>query len=401
MRKKINIEDKIWDFIDKHTYLVYFVLITVFSLIARIFLLKYTSGDYDMFLKPWFNELQTYGGLLGLSRNIGNYTPIYMTILAILTYLPFDSLITIKIVSLIFDYIGAVFVFKIVLELLKNKEYKHKIGLVIYGIYLFLPTILINSAYWAQCDSIYTSFVLISLYYLIKKRFTKGIVFWALAFSFKFQAIFIFPLYVLMYFSDRKIKFKNFLIIPLIVFLLSLPKAILSHNLLAGFDVYLNQSTTYKEYLTLNLPNAYSIYLKGIANNNPNLINTRFPDMGIIGIISTLIIFITIALLAYKKKIKFDQKAIIDFGLWSILLCTFFLPQMHERYMFMADVIGLLYLVLNKDKYYIPIAIEMISLNGYMYLLFSGFAINMSLLSIFYLVILIIYSKNMYSKYLK
>ena len=72
---------------------------------------------------------------------------------------------------------------------------------------------------------------------------------------------------------------------------------------------------------------------------------------------------------------------------------------MHERYLFMGDVIALLYFVINKKKYYVPIAIEMISLNGYMYLLFSGFAVNLSLLSIIYLIILVLYTKDMYMKY--
>lgn len=401
MKKKLDIENKVWNFIDNHLYLIYFIIITLLSLLVRYLLIKYNSGDYDMFLKPWFDELKMYGGLLGLSKNIGNYMPIYMTILAILTYLPFDSLISIKIVSIIFDYLGAIFVFKIVLELLKNKNNKEKIALVIYTLYLFIPTVILNSSYWAQSDSIYTSFVLISLYYLIKKDFKKSILFWSFAISFKFQAIFIFPIYVLVYFSDRKIKFKNFLIVPAIIFLLSLPKACISHNLLVGFEAYWNQANTYSQYITLNLPNFYSIFLRGYEANNPNLVTTPLKEMGTIGIIVTLVIFISIAFLVYKKKIKFDKKAIIDFALWSILLCNFFLPQMHDRYLFMADVIALIYWVLNKDKYYIPIAIEMISLNGYMYLLFGGGAINMSLLSIFYLVILIIYSKDMYAKYLK
>ena len=399
--KKLCIEDRIWNFIDEHTYFVYGFVITVLALVIRMLLVKYQSGDYDMFLKVWFDELKMYGGLSGLAQNIGNYTPIYMTILALLTYLPLSSLVSIKLVSILFDIIGGIYVYKIVKELLKDKKNSNKIALVIYGLYFVLPTVFLNSAYWSQSDGIYTAFILISLYYLIKNDFIKGIVFFSIALSFKFQAIFIFPLYILMYFNNRKLKFRYFLIIPMVIFVLSIPKVIYSGNLLSGFEVYLNQSGTYSDYLTLNLPNAYSIYSKGFDSSNPNLITTPFKEMGTIGIIVTMVIFITIALLVHKKKIKFDKKTIIDFGLWSILICTFFLPQMHERYLFMADVIGLLYFVIHKEKYYIPIIIELISLNGYMYLLFSGFAVNMSLLSVIFLCMLIFYSKDMYTRYLK
>ena len=400
MIQKKQRKDLIWNFIDNHIDLIYFILVTLFAITVRILLMKYNSGDYDMFLKPWFDTLKNYGGLPGLANDIGNYTPIYMTILAILTYIPIDSLITIKVVSIIFDFIGALTIKKIVLELLCDNKHKNKIALLIYSVCLFLPTIILNSSYWAQSDQIYTTFVLISLLFLIKKKYKLAILWWAVAFAFKFQAIFIFPLYVLMYIANRRIKIKYFLIIPITTFILSIPKVIYSHDLLAGFKVYYNQANTYQEYITLNFPNVYSIFLKGYDLNNPNLINTPFKEMGTIGIIIMLVILITLAYFVRIKKINFDKHAIIEFGLFSVLMTTFLLPQMHERYLFMGDVISLLYLVINKKQYYVPIIIEMISLNGYMYLLFAGFAINISILSIVFLILLILYTRNIIKKYL-
>ena len=395
-KKQSNI---IWNFIDNHTDIVFLIIITILALLARGLLIKYNSGDYDMFLKPWFNELKNYGGLGGLAYNIGNYTPIYMTVLAILTYIPVDSLVSIKIFSIIFDLIGALAIRAIVLELLHDKKYKEKIALLFYGIYLFIPTILINSSYWGQSDGIYTAFVLISIYYLIKKNFKLGIIFWSIALAFKFQAIFIFPLYVLMYISDHEnIKFRYFLYIPLIIFLFSIPKVIYSGDLLAGFKVYIDQAGTYSQYITLNFPNFYAIFLGG---SNSNLINTPFKDMSSIGIIITFVLLVVLAYFVHAKKIKFDKNAIIEFGLFSILLTTFFLPQMHERYLFMGDAIGILYLLVNMKKYYVPVMIEFISLNGYMYLLYAGFAINLSTLSIAFLVLLVLFTKDMYVKYFK
>ena len=398
-KKRFDLEGKIWEFVDNHTYFVFFALITFLAIVVRYLLIKYPSGDYDMFLKPWFDELKAYGGLAGLARDIGNYSPIYMTILACLTYFPVDSVISIKIVSIIFELIGGIFLIKIIYEIFKDKKSKETIALIVYGIYLFLPTVFLNSAFWAQSDAIYTCFVIISLYYLIKKRYLRGIIFWAIAFSFKFQAIFVFPLLVLIYFADRKIKFKYFLTIPATIFILSIPKVLFCGDILVGFKFYTNQVGTYSDYLTLNLPNIYSIYFKNEGYSN--LIQTPLKELGTIGVIFTLTLFIIIAFVVLKKKIKFDNKAIIEFALWSILICNFFLPQMHERYLFMADVIGIVYLFMNRKKFYIPLAIEMISLNGYMYLLFSGFAINLSYLSIFFFVILLIYTKDMYIKYFK
>ena len=171
MIQKKQRKDLIWNFIDNHIDLLYFILASLLALTVRILLIKYNSGDYDLFLKPWFDTLKNYRGLPGLAYDIGNYTPIYMTILAILTYIPIDSLITIKVVSIIFDFIGALTIKKIVLELLSDNKHKNKIALLIYSVCLFLPTIILNSSYWAQSDQIYTTFVLISLLFLIKKKY--------------------------------------------------------------------------------------------------------------------------------------------------------------------------------------------------------------------------------------
>ena len=402
MKKKESEKNNnvIWNFVDKHTDIIYFSLIVIIAIIIRIIILKQSSGDYDLFLKPWFEELKDSGGLPGLAKNIGNYSPPYMTILALLTYLPIDSLTSIKIVSIIFDFISAIAIMKIVEELLKDKEYKRKISMLLSGIYLFLPTVFLNSAHWAQCDQIYTSFILISILFLLKNDFKKGIIFWAIAFSFKLQAIFIFPLYVLMYISDHKnIKFSYFLLIPVVVFALSIPKVIYSHDLLVGFNTYFGQANSYSEYASLNFPNFYSIFLK--TNVNSNLISNPNQDFNSVGILITFFILITIAFFVYTKKIKFDKKAVIDFGLFSVLITTFFLPQMHERYLFVGDALGILYLVYNKEKYYIPITIELISLYGYMSFLFSLTPINISTMGIVFLIIIIIYTKNMINNYFK
>ena len=392
--------NKIWNFVDKHTDIIYFSLIVIIAIIIRIIILKQSSGDYDLFLKPWFEELKDSGGLPGLAKNIGNYSPPYMTILALLTYLPIDSLTSIKIVSIIFDFISAITIMKIVEELLKDKEYKRKISMLLSGIYLFLPTVFLNSAHWAQCDQIYTSFILISILFLLKNDFKKGIIFWAIAFSFKLQAIFIFPLYVLMYISDHKnIKFSYFLLIPVVVFLLSIPKVIYSHDLLVGFNTYFGQANSYSEYASLNFPNFYSIFFFFFFNSN--LISNPNQDFNSVGILITFFILITIAFFVYTKKIKFDKKAVIDFGLFSVLITTFFLPQMHERYLFVGDALVILYLVYNKEKYYIPITIELISLYGYMSFLFSLTPINISTMGIVFLIIIIIYTKNMINNYFK
>ena len=164
MENKKTEKNVFWQFVEEHHNFIFFAIVTVLALTARILMIKHNSGDYDMFLKPWFTSLRLYGGLGGLAYDVGNYTPIYMTILALLTYLPMDSLVSIKIVSIIFDFVGAIAIKKIADEFLSTKKNSEKYSLLIYALYLFLPTVLLNASFWSQSDSIYTAFVLISIF---------------------------------------------------------------------------------------------------------------------------------------------------------------------------------------------------------------------------------------------
>ena len=171
-----KLETKVFNFVEKHLLIFFLCIVTIISIVIRVILYENSFGDYELFLEPWFNELKAGGGLLALSQNIGNYNAPYMTILALLTYLPFDSLITIKTVSVIFDYICGITVFLITCNILKDHKNKKMIAALLYAIVILLPTVFLNSACWAQCDAIYAAFALISLLFLIKKKYILSFV---------------------------------------------------------------------------------------------------------------------------------------------------------------------------------------------------------------------------------
>ena len=41
---------------------------------------------------------------------------------------------------------------------------------------------------------------------------------------------------------------------------------------------------------------------------------------------------------------------IITLGLWFVLIMTFVLPSMHERYAFVAEILLVIYFILNKEN---------------------------------------------------
>ena len=336
------------------------------------------------------------GGLPGLGHDIGNYNAPYMTLLALLTYLPVSSLVSVKTLSVVFDFICAIAVAMIALHVLKEHKHKMEIALVLYAITLFLPTVFLNSAYWAQADSIYTAFILLSILYLIKEKYIRSFIFLGVAFAFKLQFIFILPLFILVYISERKFSLLHFIIPVITNIVLCIPSMIFGNSFANCVNVYIGQVGTYNEYITLNFPNIYSIYF---SNGTSHLINSPNDYLPKIGIFITLFIFIIIAFLVLYKRPKFTPKAIVEFGLWSVLICTFFLPHMHDRYLFVGDILSIAYLVFNRKKFYVPIMIQFVSVYGYLNLLFSAFELEMKVMGIAFLIFMVIYSKDMVKTY--
>ena len=114
-----------------------FMFVTFFALIMRFCLFPHISNDYSAFLKGWFDYLKDNGGLSALATYKGNYNAPYMTIMALLTYIPINSLYLIKFVSVIFDFGLALSSAALVKHLVpKNKTFYH---FLTYSIMLFVP----------------------------------------------------------------------------------------------------------------------------------------------------------------------------------------------------------------------------------------------------------------------
>ena len=271
----------------------------------------------------------------------------------LLTFLPGPAIVKIKLLSVIFDVLMGLFGYLIVKEL-SNRKYSYLSWLVI----LFLPTVILNGSVWAQCDSIYTTFVLLSLYLLLKEKYSLSFLSLGIAFSFKLQFIFILPLFIIQYFVNKKFKIWNFLLIPLGNIIMCTPVLLMGMPLINCFTTYLDQTTNYSVYLTRNLANIFTI-----------LPNEKI--IGYIFFIITGLIFLGLLIYFIKRKKKITKEEMVSISLLGILIAVYFLPFMHERYMFMADIISVIWYFIYRKKIYIPIIINLTSLAGYSVYLFG------------------------------
>ncbi len=385
MKNISKIEKKILNWIENHINILMIVAIVLIALVARYVLLSYESGDYLTFLKPWFYELKDAGGLSGLANYPGDYNAPYMTIMALLTYLKVNPLISIKLVSIFFDFLLAFVIGKFVYEVRKEDKNRSLLSILAFGITLFLPTVLMNGALWGQCDVIYTTFLVLAFYFLYKDKTLFSFICLGLAFAFKLQFIFVLPVYIILYFRKKNFSILYFLIIPLVDLILCLPAIIAGKPLLECLLVYFNQTSTY-DSLNLNFPNLYS------------LITGDVPYLSKIGIFLLIAIFAFLLFYIIKKKVVFNPEKILLLTILSITLCTFFLPHMHERYLFAADIFSLLYCLLYHRNYLVAILISLISLLSYVMFLYSSYLVPSYLLALIFFFLIIYLIKDFMKK---
>lgn len=363
-------------YIQKYKYELFIIIISILAIFIRCMFFNVVSGDYKYFLEGWFNTLKANGGIFAIKYHIGNYTAPYMLILGILTYIPIKSLYTIKIVSVIFDFIGAFVGARIVYKLCKNKKYKKFLSLCTYAAILFSPTVILNSAAWGQCDMIYATFVLASLLFLFDKKYTRAFIFLGIAFSFKLQTIFILPLYIILYLKDEDMSILNFFMIPITVFVVNIPAILLGRPIKTLITQYMTQVGQYKE-LTMNLTNIYTFI--------PNY----YKVFSTAGIIFTIFIFAMLTMFILSYKFEMNNKIILQISILSILICNYFLPSMHERYIYIAGILGIIYFFIDRRKWYIPLGIISISFFCYINYLFDYLMFSKVIMAIVFLLIII------------
>lgn len=376
-------EKKIIDLFSKN-YLVFgYIFITIMALLVRFLTFHFESHDYVAFLAPWFDYLKNNGGILALANYPGNYNAPYMTIMALLTYIPVKSLYSIKFVSVIFDF-GLALSSACLVKYLVNKN-KNISFFITYAVILFLPEVLMNSGIWGQCDSGYTMFIVLALLYLLKEKYIISFIHLGIAFSLKLQFIFILPLFIVIYIVKKRYSILHFLIIPLVNFILCLPAIIIGKPIGELISIYFGQVNEYKQYMSLNFLNLYS------------LVDNSGKILYYVGIILTVIVCFLMLLYIIVKKVKFNDQKILNLGLWFVVMVTYLLPCMHERYLYMGGILAVIYYIVYKKNYLLTISIIMCTILTYFHYLFGLYLTTgyKAIFSVGYLIVIAYYTKDL------
>ncbi len=357
MKKKLSIEiskteSGLIQYLQNYKHLFLFAIITIFALLIRKDQIYFTAGDYVLSFRPWSEYLVQNGGFAGIPTLQSDYNVAYLYILAFINYFPLSLLSKIKAVSFFFDFTTAIFIMLIIRHLFKLDK-TNLIPYLAYGVTLFIPPVLLNSAVWGQCDIIYTCFIIITIYLFLKKKVTLAFVGYGIALAFKLQALFVLPVLFLLYFKERKFSVLNFLLIPLTSLLIYIPAWILGKPLSEIASAYTTQVGEYLA-LVMNYSNFYSLL--------PNEYS-YFSQTGIIILLAFLLVFYIIL---FSDNVTLTNRDYIVVTMITVMLCTYFLPAMHERYMFTVDLLAVIFLFVYPHRFYVPILIWLINTNAYL-----------------------------------
>lgn len=327
----------------------------VFAFIIRWKLMPIESADFWGFLQDWMAQIRAGGGFRSLDHQISNYTSPYMYLMCLVSYLTENDLYGLKMISVLFDYLASIAVFLILYQLTENVR-KSIMGMAVL---LLSPTVILDSAYWCQCDIIYTTFILFALYYFLKDNSRLCLVFLGISFSFKLQAVFIVPFLIIMWLKKRTIRMADFFWIPVIYVVSALPAWAFGRDLKELLTIYFDQAGTYP-WGTLEYPNVYAL----LGEAMPDMRHAA--EVSGAGTFMTIMILGCIAYYVYEKEINLTGEFMITLALFTTAIVVYSLPHMHERYGFLVDLLAIVYGTLNGKKFPVTCGFFLVSILSFM-----------------------------------
>lgn len=337
--------------------LKYGALISLLFLLIALMIPK-ENFEIDMWFWQDWSRFSFKNGIANIYNSNSNYHPVWLYFLYFFGLIQgSEELITqniyyVKIIPLVFDFLGAMTVFYFVK--FRSKNY------IIPFFLLFNVAYLYNSVFWGQLDSIPTFFIIMSVIFALKNKGNLSVLFFVLGLNTKLQAIIFFPVIGLLLLPQilchpkRIIQFFSTLIISQAVILLPF----LWTGTVSGLWEVVTTAVGHYPKISMNAHNLWFMFF-----DQPQHINDTIPFLGMTPkfwgfFLFFLFSFITLLPLLVKVIQHIKSKAeslensseltLLCGGLITIVF-FFFNTQMHERYSHSALLFFFLYGLKSKN----------------------------------------------------
>lgn len=350
------------------------------ALLLRAACLDHITADYVTFLSDWAAFFRDNGGWAAVALPKGNYNAPYLYFLAAISYLPVYDLYAIKLFSVLFDVLLAWGGFRLITALPGHGERRTAWAAAGFCLLLLLPTVVLNGSYWAQCDAIYGALCLHGLASGLTGRPRSSVVLAALAFSCKLQAVFLLPVWAVLWMS-RRVRFRDLLLFPATYVLSILPALALGKPLGDVLGVYFGQAAEYSAYLTLNAPSLYALIPYGME------VDTALWSKA--GILAAFLLVLGVLGWLLPRRRRLGNGAVMAAAVVFTVGIPLLLPHMHDRYFFLADTLTLCWACTQRRYFPLAVLTQIASLGGYHAYLVLRYAFPMGLGALMLLAVLL------------
>ncbi|MCR5674530.1 MAG: hypothetical protein K6G16_02360 [Lachnospiraceae bacterium] len=356
----LKLDEKIRALFGRYMREIIVAVLFALSVIIRLELAPKTSwsGDYLYCIAPWVEEYRKLGFVKGLASEITNYYIPYNIIFALSALCPTEAWVPISIISCAAEYLMIYYAFRILTYLGGEKATFPAAFAVL--LLLYLPPVILNGAFWKQCDAIYAAFGMMSLYYLLTEKYYRAFLFLSIAFVFKLQIILLFPVFLIAYFCGKNYSILLWLRIPVTYLEAGLPAILCGRPPAEVYAIYLNQSDEY-HYMFMNTGNLY------------RLLRSDYEALSHAAILATVAFLAFLFYYVYRRREAVTDRMLLMLAGLTGYACFLFLPAMHERYDYLPIIlVTLYYAYYDKKKLYIPAVMVLVTSVMYCAYLFGG-----------------------------
>lgn len=390
--------------------LVFTGVFAAVTMLARVSMLDFVTADYISFLTKWVDMFRE-GGFPMLAENVGDYNLLYQYFLLLVSKAPLHDLYLIKLLTVLFDYLLALAMMRAA-----GRFAGEKAALPVFLTVMALPTALLDGACWAQCDSVYVFFIVMSLYFLATDRPMRSAVFLSVAFAFKLQTIFFFPV-VLLGLIHKKYRLRDALAFFAAYIVTMLPALIAGRPFFDALSVYANQSMgQYYDRLTYNAPNLYLFfpmlefassqeytwmrYIDGVDSlgTNAYLNADLLPALQSAALFACILLTLIVVIYWLIHAREITPEMTLELALFFAIFLPFVMPKIHERYFYLADMLSVLYAIKRSDRRFVPLLVVTASAMSYVPYLMRQRPIDERWLALMMLAALVVVSHDLLAR---
>ena len=323
----------------------------VFAAIAvRVPFLAHESIDFRFAFGFFYDFIAANGYFHSWLYDFAHYNPPYLYLLTAAAYFApsVPALFAVKGISFLGDFLLAFFSYRCVR--LRYPDAR-TFPLLAAGAVLLAPTVVVNGARWGQFDAIHTAFLLACLHGLLSGREARAFAAFGLAFAVKAQAAFLAPFLYWLH-AKKRIGGRRFWLVPAVCLAALVPAWAAGRSFFDLLSIYAVQAGFYAE-LNTEAPNLY----RWISNDHYRW----WP----VGVLLTLALVHGVRRLLESRRLEMTRETVVFLAVLSLLLTPFFLPKMHDRYFFPADVFSIVLAFYRPRLWYVPVVVGAASLTAY------------------------------------